>query len=91
MPAHAKIVVTAPHRNASLEGQRLGVVVRHRELRRPAVHRFKHAVRVILLLILDLLLEELVVAKVGDGWKRTASVKLAFQNRKWFAVGVSSL
>lgn len=67
MAAHAQIVVAAPHRDVPPEGQGLGVVVRHRELRSSAVHRLKHAVRVIVLLLLDLLLKELVITKVGHG------------------------
>lgn len=64
---HPQVIVTAPHGHISLTAQRLGVIVCHGELGRAPVHRFKHAVRVVVFLRLDLLLEELIIAEVGDG------------------------
>lgn len=76
MAAHAEIVVAAPHRNTSLVGQGLGVIVCHRELCSSAVHRFKHPVRVIVLLSLNFLLKELIVAKVGDSCEGRTQAEL---------------
>lgn len=68
---HPQVIVAAPHRHISLVAQRLRVIISHGELARTTVHRFKHTVRVVTLLLFNLLLEELVITEVGDGWKRS--------------------
>lgn len=61
MSTHAQVVIAAPHRHLSLVSQRRGEVVGHGEHLGQAVHRLKHAVRVVAFFLLYLLLEEVVV------------------------------
>ena len=68
--AHAQVVVAAPDGHVTFGRQRFRVIVRHGEGGGPPVHRFKHAVRVVVLFGFDLLLKELIVVEVRDRCKR---------------------
>lgn len=66
MATHAEVIVAAPDRNVPFGAQRLGIIICHWELCSAPVHGLEHAVGVVVLLLLDFLLKELVIAKVGD-------------------------
>lgn len=68
--AHAQVVVAAPHRHLPLVLQRAREVVSHGELTGQAVHRLKHAIGVVTLLLLYLLLKKVVVVEAGHCEKR---------------------
>ena len=61
VPAHAQIIVAAPHGDVTFLAAR--VIHRIRELVPAAHHLLKHAVGVVALLLLDLVLKEVLVVK----------------------------
>lgn len=62
---HAQVVIAAPDGHLPLVLQRASEVVSHRKLRGQTIHRLKHAVRVIALLLLNLLLKKVIVLETG--------------------------
>lgn len=65
MSTHAQVVVAAPNGDLTLFLQRSREVVRHRKFGGKAVHGFKHAVGVVVLLLFYLLLKEVIVLEAG--------------------------